>query len=128
MALDDADTIDLILGPTRHAKAALVILDGRSHDDPAKRFDLLARKLRAYVAYLQGPQFVGPRAGMKPSDALVCVVCHDPPTEAMKQIQFVRPHADPDPDHRVRVVFAEYRPGQKLPEYFTPEQAPEHPN
>ena len=120
MSLEDANTIDFILGPTRHAKTTLVVTDGRSHDDPAKRFELLAAKLRAYVPYLQGPEFIGPKAAMKPSDALVCVVCHDPPTEDMKQIQFIRPHGDPDPDHRVRVVFAHYRLGMPLPEYFSP--------
>jgi hypothetical protein len=38
----------------------------------------------------------------------------------MKQITSVRPAGDTNPDHLIRVVFAEYRPGMPLPEYFTP--------
>ena len=122
MALEDHDSIDIVLGPSRHAKLTLVAVDGRPHDDADVRFDLLARKLQAYLAYLSDPGFSQKHPGLRPSDALICVVCHDPPTEAMRQIQFVRPSGDPDPDHRVRVVFANHKPGQGLPEpdYFSP--------
>ena len=62
--------------------------------------------------------------GTNPSEALICVLCHDAPTDVMKQVTSVRPSGDTNPDHLIKVVFVEYREGMPLPEYLGPGVGP----
>ena len=120
MALDEFDKIDMVLGPTKHAKVTLVALDGRPHKDQELRFRRFAEKLQAYVSYVLSPQFWAERPGVKPSQVLICVACHEPPSDLMTQVTSVRPTGDADPSHLIKVVCVEWRRGMPLPHYFTP--------
>ena len=118
MGLDDATTIDIVLGPTHLGKVTLVVTDGVPHADQAARFNKLTRKLASYVSYVFTPQFAAAHPGVGPTEVAICIVCHDPPNEVMKQMQFVRPSADDDPEHQIRVICVEYRPGMPVPDIF----------
>jgi hypothetical protein len=122
MSLDDTSKIDMVLGPTRDAKLTLAIIDGVPHTDEEARFNKLLEKIRVYVAYFFSPQFAKEHPGIKPSDAVICLLSYDPPNEVMMQMGTVRPHGDTDPGHQIRFKCFQYRPGGKmpLPEYFSP--------
>ena len=122
MGLDDTKSIDLVLNPTAHAKVTLVIVDGEKHADEKVRFDKFLAKLRAYVSYIVSPPFAAAHPGVEPKDVLIGVLCTQPPSEMMREVREVRPHARPDLS--VRVSCVEYQPGGPLPWFVRPDGKP----
>lgn len=104
MSLDDTDSIDIVLGPTPHARLTLVIADGDSHADEGERLAKFAAKLKVYVGYVLGPQFGRDHPGVGPADVLIGVVCRQPPSEQMLGVTEVRPRGRPEAAIRVAVA------------------------
>lgn len=122
MGLDDAKSIDIVLGPTPHAKVTLVIVDGEVHADENLRFNKFLAKLRAYIGHVMCPQFAAAHPGVEPKDVLIGVLCKQPPNEVMLQMTEVRPTAPPDVSIRVRC--AQYEPGSPFPWFVRPDGVP----
>ena len=119
MALDDTNSIDIILGSKPYAKVTLVIVDGEKHVDDENRFIKLVAKIKCYVAYITSKQFTVDYPGVMPNEVLIGVACIQEPSEKMKLITQVRPRANPDAIIRVRC--ARYEEGGDLPWFVRPD-------
>jgi hypothetical protein len=117
MSLSDAKSIDIVLGPTPHAKCTLIAVDSEDHANETQRFEKLRVKLLAYLNYIFGPQFAKAHPGVDSSDVLIGVICKNPPDALMREMTAIQPHADPHRSVRVAVVHSE---SGKLPWFVVP--------
>ena len=101
MGLKNERAVDIELGPTRHAKCTLLIVDGDKHADDVERLQKFIGKLKVYVGYVLSPGFAASHPGVEPRDVLVGVVCHQPPTAQMLAVTEVGPRGRPDAVIRV---------------------------
>ncbi len=93
--LEETDRIDLI-SRTEDGKVILGITDAGITTDPQQRFNLLVANVRTCIAYILGDEFERDHPGQSASDAGICVLCANPPTEQMKKLSTVRPTSRPD--------------------------------
>ena len=121
MGLSDPTSIDLVLNATTHAKRTLVIVDGEAHTDEESRINQLLEKLKCYVAYITSEQFGADYPGVNPNEVLIGVMCSQPPTEGMRLVTQIRPHAAPDV--LIRVSCVHYVRGGTLPWFIGPKAA-----
>ncbi len=109
MGLRDSHSIDLLLErppfETEPCKLLLLIIDATSDLSDADRYDLLLKKLAAYVTYVRHPSFAQSHPKLTPADVIVRVLTVMPPTIQMLQIDAVK---SPDLTIRLRVFFDDY--------------------
>jgi hypothetical protein len=118
MSLHDVQRIDLVLGPARHAKCTLIIVDGEQHTDQTQRFEMLGRKLTAYFSYIQSTKFAEDHPGVDRSEVLIGVICQQAPSEEMLRLNILQ--SDDNPNISVRVAVAQHETGSTLPWFVVP--------
>ena len=93
--LEESDRIDMAI-PTPDGKLLLVITDSGMTADPDERFGLLLAKLGTYVGYVVSEEFSKSHPQHKPTDAVIRIMCAQPPSEKMKGLTQVMPSGRKD--------------------------------
>ena len=101
MSLANERTIDIEIGPTKHAKCTLLVVDGDRHADEVERVQRFVAKLKHYVGYILSDAFAAAHPGVSPGEVLIGVVCHQPPNGQMLAVTEVGPRGRPDAKIRV---------------------------
>lgn len=88
MTLEDPDTVDSIK-MTGDGRVTMTIYDHGSTKEPAKRLELLKKKIKRYFRYVIGKEFQQKYVKEGAKGITIKVVCSDEPTEEMRKLSLV---------------------------------------
>jgi hypothetical protein len=95
MALTDPGMIDIVVKNPVTCGYDLIVFDDGSVEDEIKRYNLVLEKLTTYLDFYASGQFLDKYPAAKGLPVRCCVVCTNPPNDAMAKVEGINDRKDP---------------------------------